>query len=132
MGPDLGLKWNFDEFPVVFSGMLRAPGGRDLLVVAQLQHGFTGDGYWKPGPEIFVHLASIRLDNAGPPVLVAEGRGNLGAMQYSVLYAGKARPGGASFEMQVETGRDFDAPVVSSYKLPVCTLLEDGRFQFQR
>ncbi len=93
--------------PVLFMHSLRAEGGENMLAVIELRSMFTGDGYYSPGPELYVTATTVGRDPNGRPVVRYrnEWAANLSSMQRTTVYAGqvdKADPSKFTISFEAE------------------------------
>lgn len=108
LASQLGIKRDVSEFPLAFAQTRRSKGGRELLVVAQLAHKFSGEGFFSgPGPEILMEMVTVEGYGTAAPNLVWSGSTHLGTMQGSCLYAGipdAGNPSKVTFNIDTEGG----------------------------
>ncbi|RBP39844.1 hypothetical protein DES53_109272 [Roseimicrobium gellanilyticum] len=117
----LGIKREVSEFPLVFAQTRRSKGGRELLVVVQLAHKFSGEGFFSgPGPVINMEMVTVEGYGSATPRMVWSGSTHLGTMQGSCLYVGEPDAIDVSrFQFRVETEGGHGKTVIME-------LLDDG------
>lgn len=115
-------------FPIAYAGEFVSSGGRRHLLVVQVSHSFTGDGYLSPGPELQLVARVFRNDATGVH-LVAEAKQSLGSFQYSRLFSGEAKAGRVSF--RADTGTSFDGHDIARTRSYLLTITPDGLPSFK-
>lgn len=125
LASELGIKRDVSEFPLAFAQARRSKGGRELLVVVQLAHQFSGDGIFSgPGPVILMELVTVEGYGTATPKMVWSGSTSLGSMQGSCLFAGEADGTDASkIQFNVETEGGSAAAYIKTVTM---TLRDDG------
>jgi hypothetical protein len=121
LAAQLGITRDVSEFPLAFAHPRRSKGGRELLVVVQLEHKLSGDGFFSgPSPVMYMEMVTVEGHGTATPKVVWTGSTSLGTMQGSCLYAGEADATDASkaiFKIETESGYR---------KAVVMELLDDG------
>jgi len=98
-------KWHPKDFPLAYAGEFKSKSGRNVLLVVQVSHAFSGDGILSRGPELYLIARMFSIEDAGLK-LAKEQAFRLGSMQYARLLAGKAD--GRQIEFRTEGGTEFD------------------------
>jgi hypothetical protein len=119
----VGDKWHPKDFPLVFAGEFTSTGGSRVLLVVQASQAFTGDGYWSPGPEVYLIARIFSIEGAGLK-LTKEEAYSLGGMQYGSLFAGRAD--GRRIVFHTEGGPDFDSRTVTWTRDLVLSVSDDN------
>jgi hypothetical protein len=125
----IGDKWHPKEFPLAYVGEFKSKIGASELLVVQVSHAFTGDGFVRPGPEVYLtpYLFSIDGDKLN---LKKQDWFIIRDMQYARLLAGKAE--GRKIVFQTEGGRDFDCRVVYWKREWTLTVGDDNSFEIKK
>ncbi len=103
------------------------------MVVAQLAHRFSGDGYLERGPEIWMQIHSFAVGDENQLRRIWDGELDLGSLQNACVFAGTLNPpdAPAGFSIKIEFG-DNKTREPSSTHLVLCTLRDDGSVQIER
>ncbi len=133
LAESIGISGDVSVFPLVFADQLRAPGGSSFMVVAQLSHRFSGDGYLERGPEIWMQIYSFEVCGESRLRLAWNGEFDLGTLQNACVFAGTASHPDvtAGFSIKIEFG-DNQTGKPSATRLVHCTLRNDGAIQIAR
>lgn len=115
-------------FPLAYAGEFVSSGGHRHLLVVQVSHSFSGDGYLSPGPELHF-IARVFQTDATAVHLVAEAKQSLGSFQYSRLFSGEANAGQVSF--RADTGTSFDGHDIARTRYYLLTITPDGLPSFK-
>jgi hypothetical protein len=126
-------KWKCSDFPLAYAGEVAMRSGRALLVV-QVTHSFTGDGFFSPGPVLSLVAFLFSLEEGGAR-LVAEEKAALGAhsggsFQFSRLQAGQAKEQNITFRM--ESGNSFDAGEITTTRELHLVVLPEGGLRWEQ
>ena len=105
MAGDLGIgdKWHPKDFPLAYAGEFRSTNGTTVLLVVQVSHAFTGDGFYSRGPELYLVARLIRPSAAGNK-LIKEDSFNIGNRQLFPLFAGEANGRSIVFRLDRDGG----------------------------
>jgi hypothetical protein len=95
-----------------------------MLLVVQVSHAFTGDGYSSPGPVIYLVARLFAPQQGERFKLLKEQNYALGAMQYSRLLAGQAS--GRQIAFRIEGGKDIDSNEPAITQTWTLTVNEDN------
>lgn len=105
----VGDKWHPKDFPLAYAGEFKSKDGANVLLVVQTSQAFTGDGFYSPGPEVYLVARLFTLEKKGPELLKEEAF-SIGSFQYHRLLAGKAT--GRQIVFETEAGNHFDSRAV--------------------
>ena len=91
-------------FPLAFVGRWTSEGGVNRLVVVQLRHRFNGDGFWTPGPALWLAAYVFEQKPSGTwSVLWSnENALNLHSRQNARFLAGRWIQTPLTFSLQVD------------------------------
>lgn len=125
---DLEEKWKSADFPLAYAGEIETRNGRSLLVV-QVTHSFTGDGFFSPGPVLSLVAFLFSLEEGEATIIASEqavlGAYSGGSFQFSRLHAGQAKEQTITFRM--ESGNSFNAgEITTTRELHLVALPEGG------
>lgn len=117
-------KYNDEEkdFPLCYWGEVDYS-DRKYFVVLQLVSRFTGDGYYKPGPETHCVVRVFKHDN-GSYEEVSSKSSSLGSTQYSCIYFGFRKD--RSIELICERGNNFASEKPNYSRTIVVEINRDG------
>lgn len=125
----VGDKWHPKDFPLVYAGEFTSKDGSRAFLVVQASQAFTGDGYWSPGPEVYLIARIFSIEGAGLK-LTKEENYRLGSMQYGSLFAGKAK--GRQVVFHTEGGSDFDSRTVTWTRDWVLRVSDDNSLTLEK
>lgn len=129
----IGDKWHPKDFPLAYAGEFTGKDGKGVLLVVQVSHAFTGDGYWSPGPVIYL-VARVLARGENPPKLLTEQARAIGdsdgAFQNKRLYAGEANGRQIVFRTDGSGGL-HSAEIAPGYSWSL-TLGDDNALRFQK
>ncbi|MCD4825640.1 MAG: hypothetical protein K8S55_13680 [Phycisphaerae bacterium] len=101
--------------PLIFlHGRQAAGSNEERLVALELESRFTGDGFWSPGPELWVVVRVLERNNQGRVAVLHtnESALDLGAMQFSKIFAGQSDPADPSHFVIKFEGRGASADAI--------------------
>jgi hypothetical protein len=119
----VGGRWHPKDFPLAYAGEFKSTNGEIALLVVQVSHAFSGDGYLARAPELYLIAREFSLKKEGVKLL-KEQAFRIGDMQYSCLFAGEAKDRKIVF--RTESGTDFDSQATSRKKDWILTVAEDN------
>ena len=129
----VGDKWHPKDFPLAYAGEFKSKDGTVVLLVVQASQAFTGDGYWSPGPVVYL-VARVFSKKEGGLKLLTEQANSIGdadgSFQYSRLFAGEAN--GRRILFRTDGGRDFDSHEVTRKQDWALSLGDDNSLRFQK
>lgn len=121
-------KWHPKDFPLVYSGKFKSKDGGMVLLVVQASQAFTGDGFYSPGPVLYL-VARLFSTDGGSSKLLKEQVCSLGDMQYSRLLAGSATERQVVF--RTEKGSNFDSREIEWKQDWILSLDDDHSLSFK-
>lgn len=123
----VGEKWHPKEFPLAYAGEFTSKDGTKVLLVVQTSQAFTGDGFWSPGPVVYL-VARLFTHEAAGPKLIKEEAFSIGSFQFTRLMAGEAK--GREVSFKTESGSSFDSRDVTHSE--TCTIRLDENNQLTK
>jgi hypothetical protein len=106
----VNVKWHPKDFPLAYAGEFKSKDGSVALLVVQASQSFTGDGFFSPGPVVYLVARLFSKGDGGPKLLTEQACaiGDVdGSFQYSRLLAGEAN--GRRILFRTDGGPDFDS-----------------------
>ncbi|MFM7180128.1 MAG: hypothetical protein ACKO2G_01485 [Verrucomicrobiales bacterium] len=128
---NLKEKWNCTDFPLAYAGQVETENGPALLVV-QVTHSFTGDGFFSPGPVLSLVAFLFAKEPSGARLVATETTtlGSGGSFQFSRLHAGK--PDGRFILFRTESGSSFDSREITGTSELKLRVEPKGKLHWER
>jgi len=106
----IGDKWHPKDFPLAYAGQFESKNGNVTVLIVQASQAFTGDGFWSPGPEVYL-IARLFATKDDAFTLTKEKAFSIGSMQFGRLMAGEANERQIVF--QTDGGQEFNSRTIT-------------------
>jgi hypothetical protein len=126
-------KWHKDDLPLAYAGEFKSKDGTNVLLVVELYHAFSGDGFLTPGGEVYLVAREFSIEGGNSKLVSDQHRQawcNLSDLQYSRLFGGEAK--GRRIEFRQEMGPEFDSRTVKWKKESALVVGDDNSLKFEK